>query len=154
MVATILLASSYLAQQPPVGVELETLLKQAKLSYTDSGGFFNLRYNLADTKRSHKVMVRKELYTYNTLNGWEGFGLVYESETAPTLEQSLAWSQKRFSYGGLVFERPSEAQKLYRVRFRISIPANLPPEELQTHLSIVANTADQLELEISGKDIL
>lgn len=128
---------------------LEATLKDAKISYTDIGNHYKLKYDFSNTKRNQTAYIRKEVYTYNSLKLQELFSLCYDKPEAPSAEQLQSVFQKRFSIGGLVLEAPSENQKNWRIRFRATVTTSALPETLKEYLKLVAGTADNLEKELS-----
>jgi hypothetical protein len=48
-----------------------------------------------------------------------------------------------------VYEKPSEAQKMYRIRFRMSLPTNITVAKFKDALSTTATTADSIETELN-----
>lgn len=132
---------------------VEDLLKAAKLIYSDMPNFFNLKFDISDSKRTHTVYVRKTTWEFRSLKNNEVYGLVWESAMAPTADQLLTIFQKRFKIGGLVYELPSEAQKLFRIRFSVWMPLNSSAQVASTYLSLVSTTGDEIEKELNpGKE--
>lgn len=128
---------------------LGATLKESRLSNTDIGKFYKLKYNFSDTKRSQTAYIRKEVYTYNSLKVQELYSLCYDSPEPPRAEQLLSVFQRRFTIGGLVLEAPNENQKNWRIRFRATLATHALPETLKEYLNLVAGTADNLEKELS-----
>lgn len=126
----------------------------AKLLFSDIGGFYKMKYDFTDTKRSQFAFVRQEVYAYNSLSVQEAYALVYEDKTAPDGEVLLKLFQKSFGIGGLVLEAPSDKQVFWRIRFRIEIPTNSTPERVKTYISLVVGTADATEKELGAEDKL
>lgn len=123
-----------------------------KIEAEDLGSLFSVEYKITDTNRKQKLYFRKVADSYRSLEGAEVFGLVWESDKAPTTEFLQKTFDKRFSMGGLVYELPSENQKMYRIRYHYTIDPQSNSKTLIKTLQILAATADSLELTISGKE--
>lgn len=131
---------------------MTTLMKATNLTYTEISGFFQMTFDIADSPRKHTVYMRTKAEEYNSLKASEAFGIVWESaEPAPKdlMEKAFAY---RFKAGGLAYELPSEAQTLYRIRYRIHIDPRREPWQVRDLLAIVAATADYMEKELNGEE--
>ena len=128
---------------------LEATLKDAKLSYTEIGNFYQLKYDFSDTKRKQTAYIRKMEESYNSLKVQEIFSICYDSKDTPSAELLQSVFQKRFAIGGLVLEAPSETQTNWRIRFRVTLTTSALPETLKEYLNLVAGTADNLEKELN-----
>ncbi len=153
---TAIAAISAIGQQaPPVPVidPAIELLKASKLQYTDIGDFCSVKYTIGE-KRSQVTYLRKLLNEYRSLKNCEVFGIVYESPTQVPTSLLISTFQKQYILGGLIYELPSETQKLYRIRFRVSLPINSLPEMTKEYLNTVAVASDALEAELNptGED--
>ena len=149
MLLPILALAMVQSPAPQTEVSLEATLKDAKLSYTDIGNFYKLKYGFSDTKRSQIAYIRKVEESYNSLKVQEIFSLCYDKSDPPSSEQLQSIFQKRFSIGGLVLEAPSEKQANWRIRFRVTLATNALPETLKEYLNLVSGTADSLEKELN-----
>lgn len=143
--AVIALLEKYAQKRDP----LAGLLERAKLSYTDIGDFHKVRYDNEEAKRGQTVWLRKTPEKYGTVVMYELFSICFESNDAPGEELLRKAMQKRFSLGNLVLEQPSEAQKFWRIRYRIDVPADVTPERLSNYLQLAQATADGLEKEFA-----
>lgn len=120
------------------------LIKATKLSYADITGLYKLSY-IIDEKRKQTIYVRKETHDYRSLKVNEVYSLVWESPNAMPADQLTTTFLTRLGIGGLIYEQPSEAQKLYRIRFRLTVPISLNPEAAKEYFNAVAVTGDALE---------
>lgn len=128
------------------------LMKATELSYAEIPGFFQVTFNIADSPRKHTIYMRSKAEEYNSLKAAEAFGIVWEStEAAPRelLEKAFTY---RFKAGGLAYERPSEAQSLYRIRYRLHIDPRRDAKQVRDLLAVVAATADYMEKELNGEE--
>ncbi|MBK7875200.1 MAG: ankyrin repeat domain-containing protein [Planctomycetes bacterium] len=124
-------------------------LTRAKLNFEDIGDYFELPYSDADSNRAQRVFVRKERYEYESLSVHELLSLCYDAKVAPKPDQLVQWFQRRFALGGLVLEAPTEGQENWRIRYRILIASDAPPERWSHYLQLVQGTADALEKEFN-----
>lgn len=129
---------------------LAKAMKASGLSYTDIGRFYQFKFNFSAEKREQYAFLRKRVDTYNSLSVQEAYSMVYESKTAPSTEIIQKVFQKALIIGGFIMEEPSENQEDWRIRFRIEVPTNSTPERVKTYISIVAATAEQIEMELEG----
>lgn len=128
---------------------LESLLKRAKLEFTELQRFYKLSFTNDETKRQQLVYVRRNAASWETLTVHEIYSLCWQSTEPPPRALLDSAFQKRFALGGLVLEQPSDDQKFWRIRFRCEAPADVTPERLSTYLQVVQSTADQLERELN-----
>jgi hypothetical protein len=149
MLLPILALAMVQSPAPQTEVSLGTTLKDAKLSHTDIGNFYKLKYDFSDTKRSQVAYIRKAEESYNSLKVQEIFSQCYDKPEPPSAEVLQSAFQKRFTIGGLVLEAPSEKQANWRIRFRVTLATNALPETLKEYLKLVAGTADNLEKELN-----
>jgi hypothetical protein len=136
--------------QPPQTVPdpIGDLIKATKLTYTEITKFYQLSY-IIDEKRKQTIYVRKETYDYRSLKVNEVYSLVWESPNAMPADQLLTTFLTRLGIGGLIYEQPSEAQKLYRIRFRMTVPISLSPDAAKEYFNTVAVTGDTLEAKLN-----
>lgn len=140
--------------QPPS--EIEEIMKGTGYRYSDDGAFIDFKLTFADTKRSHKVFVRKSAETYLSLKVNEIYGLAYESKEEPSSSIVSRAFEKRYSIGTVILEKPSEKQPLWRIRYRLEFQSGWTAERLKEAANIVGGTSDALEQEFSttGEDLL
>ncbi len=131
---------------------ITTLMKATELTYTEIPGFFQVVFNIANSERKHQIYMRAATETYNSLQANEAFGIVWESAEpadAALLEKAFTY---RFKGGGLAYELPSEAQTLYRLRYRLHIDPRRDPKQVRDLLAVVASTSDFMEKELNGEE--
>lgn len=129
---------------------LAKAMKASGLSYTDIGRFYQLKFNYSVEKRVQYAFLRKRVDTFNSISVQEAYSMIYESKTPPSTETIQKVFQKNLTIGGFIMEEPSEGQEDWRIRFRIEVPTNATPERLKTYISMVAATAEQIEMELEG----
>jgi hypothetical protein len=121
-------------------------MKNGGMIFTDIEGFFELQYTISGAaKRNQKAYIRKSVEEFRSLKAMEVFSLVWESDKAATSSFLMETLQRSFALGGLIYELPSEKQKLYRIRYRTTISPDTPVEQIKEIVDIVASTADDLE---------
>jgi hypothetical protein len=135
--------------EPLQTTSIDDLMKATKLIYKNLESFYSLKFDIPDSKRKQEVFVRKAGNEYRSLKVNEVFGLVWESDKPATTEQLLTIFQKRFKMGGLIYELPSATQKLYRIRYAVSMPLNSTPETAAFYINIAATTGDDVEKELN-----
>lgn len=139
----------------PVQPDLFKLTLQGSgLQFTESTGFYEVKYGIAESnpKRSQTVYIRKSVETYRSLSVREVFALVWESPNPATSEFLLTQFQKRYALGGLVYEKPSETQKLHRFRYRFTVPVDCDAKRLKALLEVAAATGDVIERELNPNE--
>ncbi len=143
------IATCTFQQGTPIQNSIDDLMKATTLKYKNLESFYSLKFNIADSSRKQEVFIRKAGNEYRSLKVNEVFGLVWESEKPATTEQLLTIFQKRFKIGGLIYELPSTAQKLYRIRYAVSMPLNSTPEAAAYCINVAATTGDDVEKELN-----
>lgn len=157
LTACLLLATS---MSPGAGVPAQTapdeamttLMKATELSYSEIPGFFQVTFDIADSPRKHTIYMRSSAEEYNSLKAAEAFGIVWESTDAAPKELLEKAFSYRFKAGGLAYERPSEAQNLHRIRYRLHIDPRRDAKQVRELLAIVASTSDFMEKELNGEE--
>lgn len=140
--------------QPPS--EIDQVMKATGYKYSDDGSFIDFKMTFNDTKRGHKVFVRKAPETYLSLKVNEVYGLVYESKEEPSKDIVTRIFEKRYRIGSIIIEKPSEKQAFWRIRYRLEFHSGWTADKFKDAANIVASTADSLEKELSstGEDVL
>ncbi|WP_394793294.1 hypothetical protein [Armatimonas sp.] len=133
---------------------LGAALKDSGLTFKDIGGYYSLKFNFSNAKRSQTAYVRKETYVSNSLKTRKIISFCYDAKNAPSAEILKAILQKPFGIGGIGIEAPEGTQKNWRIFFRIDAPADIAPDLLKQYLVLVAATADDIEKELGKEDKL
>lgn len=149
--------SPQIAQTPPSQLSgIEQTVKDSGFTYKDDGSFIDFKLVFSETKRSHKVVVRKTPDSYLSLTVYEVYGLAYESKDEPSRDIVNRMFEKRYSIGSIILEKPSEKQPYWRIRYRLEFHAGWTAARFKEVSTIVGSTADALERELSatGEDLL
>ena len=135
---------------------LGATIQLAGLRSEDLGSFHKLRFTNDDTGRSQSIYLRKRVDRYGGIAVQELFSLVYDRPEPPTAELLQKAFSRRFGVGGLVLERPGEAQKNWRIRFRTTPSVDVTPTDFARYCDVTQSTADELERELNpdAEDLL
>lgn len=132
---------------------IETLLNSEGLKYEiDSDGDFKLLFGL-DEDRTHIVWINSNTERYGHLEIREIWAVgLHSSGQLPTdLHRSLLERNNQYKLGSWKLQRISRGEGAI---FYVQVAANLDRKSLMSSIQIVAETADELEEELTGKDDL
>ncbi len=139
---------------PTPSDSLGASLKDAGLAFKDIGGYYSLKFDFSNAKRSQTAYVRQDIYTSSAIKTRKIVSFCYDDKNAPSAETLRTVFQKRLGIGGLGLEAPDGTQKNWRIFFRIDAPVEISPDLLKQYLVMVAATADDLEKELKKEDKL
>lgn len=132
---------------------IESLLDNAGLKYEiDSDGDFKLLFGL-DDDRTHIVWINSNTERYGHLEIREiwAVGLHSSEQLHADLHRSLLERNNQYKLGSWKLQRISRGEGAI---FYVQVAANLDRESLMSSIKIVAESADELEEELTGKDDL
>lgn len=135
---------------------LGATMRRAGLHSEDLGNVHKLRFTNEDTGRAQSIYLRRQVERYGELAVQELYSLVYDRAEPPTAELLRKAFARRFGVGGLVLERPSEAQPNWRIRFRTTPTVDVAPTDFARYCEVTQSTADELERELNpgAEDLL